>query len=985
MIGRTLSQYRILEKLGEGGMGAVYVAEDTELHRQVALKVLPPEMADYPDRLRRFKQEARAVAALNHPNIVTVFSVEEAEGLHFITMELVRGRPLTDLISGDGLGAERLLELAVPLADAVAAAHKRGIVHRDLKPDNVMLDEEGRLKVLDFGLAKLGPAEQAGTDTTVAAEATVTAEGSILGTVAYMSPEQAQGKAVDSRSDVFSLGILLYEMATGRRPFHGDNNLSILTSILRDTPQSIVDSAPRLPRPLDEIVRRCLRKDPEKRYAHAGDLKKDLDRLRSDIISGVSSPAVPAAAPGRRTSARRLWWSAAALAVVALVATLVIWNMRRNARINWARTVAIPRIFELKDQGSWLEWGTNAWEAHELAAEAARAIGEDPLLATAWKTVASDTVIKSDPPGADVWAKAYTDLLGEWRHLGRTPLDPVRFPLGASRVKLELAGHRTAYDLLLNTRFTEELTYRLQPEGSLPEGMIWVPGGKHALYLPGIDHLEAEPTRDFLMDRFEVSNCEFKAFIKSEGYQKPEYWPSPLIKDGRTLTWDEAMTHFRDATDRPGPSTWEVGDYPKGHDDYPVSGISWYEAAAYAKWARKSLPTLFHWNQVALTWAAGEIIPLSNFGGEGPAPARRHQGMHRHGAFDLAGNVREWCQNGTTRGDQRFILGGGWNDPGYAFNDAYAQSPWDRTPTNGFRCIRYLEAEDETAALTRTIEMPFRDFYNEEPASDETFAIWLKQYDYDPTPLNASIDAEQDHDDWTRETITFDAAYGDERMMAYLFLPKGGTRPLQTVVYFPGSGAIHTDSSDHVDGRWFDFLLKSGRAVMLPIYKGTFERGDELDSDYPEETNFYKEHVIMWAKDLGRSVDYLETRDDLDTDKLAFYGVSWGGILGSILPAIERRIQVNVLYVAGLLFQRALPEVDQINYVSRVEQPTLMINGEFDFFFPVETSQKPLYDLLGAAEEDKRYVVYPGSHSVPRTELYREVLDWLDRYAAVEE
>jgi len=211
-----------------------------------------------------------------------------------------------------------------------------------------------------------------------------------------------------------------------------------------------------------------------------------------------------------------------------------------------------------------------------------------------------------------------------------------------------------------------------------------------------------------------------------------------------------------------------------------------------------------------------------------------------------------------------------------------------------------------------------------------------------------------------------------------LYVPKTPP-PHQTIVYFPGSNAIHATSSEDRTGHSFSHFLKSGRAVIFPIYKGTYERGDELDSDYPVETNFYKEHVIMWAKDLARSIDYLESREDLDTSRLAFYGVSWGGVMGTILPAVETRIQVNLLYVAGMLFQRALPEADQINYVGRVRQPTLMINGEYDFFFPVETAQKPLYELLGAPAEDKRYVVYPGSHSVPRTELVRELLNWLDR------
>jgi pimeloyl-ACP methyl ester carboxylesterase len=345
----------------------------------------------------------------------------------------------------------------------------------------------------------------------------------------------------------------------------------------------------------------------------------------------------------------------------------------------------------------------------------------------------------------------------------------------------------------------------------------------------------------------------------------------------------------------------------------------------------------------------------------------------------MSGNVREWCRNGIEGKQERFILGGGWDDAGWAFNDAYAQSPWNRRPTNGFRCIKTVDPGDARPELARAIKMPFRDFYNEAPVDDETFTIFLRQFEYDDTPLNATIESEDDQGDWVRQRVSFDAAYGGERVQAWLYVPKSAP-PHSTIVYFPGSNAIHNGSSEDRTGSFFSPFLKSGRAVIFPIYKGTYERGDELDSDYPQETNFYKEHVIMWAKDLGRSIDYLESRDDLDTSRLAFYGVSWGGTMGTILPAIETRIQINLLYVAGMLFQRALPEVDQINYVGRVRQPTLMINGEYDFFFPVETSQKPLYDLLGTREVDKKYVVYPGSHSVPRTELVRELLEWLDRY-----
>jgi dienelactone hydrolase len=439
------------------------------------------------------------------------------------------------------------------------------------------------------------------------------------------------------------------------------------------------------------------------------------------------------------------------------------------------------------------------------------------------------------------------------------------------------------------------------------------------------------------------------------------------------------MAKFTDRTGRPGPSTWEVGSYPDGGADLPVGGVSWYEAAAYAEWAGKALPTIFHWNRVALTAASCRIVPFANLAGKGPVPVGSTKSVNRFGARDLAGNVREWTLN-ESGPEGRFILGGGWNDPDYAFNDPYAQPAFDRSPTNGFRCMRQLGTEPNLAALARRVDPPVRDFRAEKPVSDAVFAQYLRQFTYDKTPLDARVEETKATPSGTREKITFQAAYGGERMMAYLFLPASGRPPFQVVVEFPGSGSIDERSSTSLDLGRFDFLTRSGRAVLFPIYKGTYERGGDLRDDYPEPTAFYKDYVIMWGKDLARSIDYVETRKDLDSSRIAYYGFSWGAALGAILPAVEHRIKANVFYVAGLEVQRALPEVDEINYVGRVRQPTLILNGELDFFFPAETSQRPFFDLLGTPPEHKKRLIFPGGHSVPRVELIKESLAWLDRY-----
>jgi Tol biopolymer transport system component len=330
MTGTTLGHYRILDRLGKGGMGEVFLAEDTKLGRRVALKVLTEELASDTDWRQRFEREARAVAALNHPSIVTIHSVEDAGGILFLTLELVEGSTLADHIPKGGLPLDRLLSVAIPLADAVGAAHQRGITHRDLKPANVMITPDRRIKVLDFGLAKLAEGEQAAMGVTVPA-ADLTGVGRIMGTTAYMSPEQAEGKGVDPRSDVFSLGVMLYEMAVGERPFKGDTQVSILSAILKDNPPSVTDLKHELPRDLGRIVKRCLAKDPEDRYQTAKDLRNDLRTLKADLDSGAVQPVSGVTTPlsvDRPASRRWLPWLAlGVLAAAALgVAGVIRWR-----------------------------------------------------------------------------------------------------------------------------------------------------------------------------------------------------------------------------------------------------------------------------------------------------------------------------------------------------------------------------------------------------------------------------------------------------------------------------------------------------------------------------------------------------------------------------------------------------------------------------------------------------------------------------------
>ena len=310
LAGRTLGHYRISAAIGAGGMGEVYRATDTKLGREIALKVLPSNMATDADRLARFQREARAVAALNHPNIVTIYSVEEFDTVHFITMELIDGQPLDRLICASGLPPDQIIAIAAATAEALAAAHEKGIVHRDLKPANVMVTHEGRVKILDFGLAKDVSAEA--VDGATLASAGYTQAGMVMGTPTYMSPEQVSGRPLDHRSDIFSFGVMLHEMATGQRPFQGDSSAELISSILRDSPPSVTDIRPELPSDIARVIRRCLEKEPRHRMQTARDVSnefRDLMRTgsRSTPVSTASAPLPVAAHSGASRAEEGFW------------------------------------------------------------------------------------------------------------------------------------------------------------------------------------------------------------------------------------------------------------------------------------------------------------------------------------------------------------------------------------------------------------------------------------------------------------------------------------------------------------------------------------------------------------------------------------------------------------------------------------------------------------------------------------------------------
>ncbi len=843
-VNQVISHYRIVSKLGSGGMGEVYLAEDTKLNRRVAIKILPPDTTASEQANRRLLREARAAANLDHPNICAIHEVGEGDGRSFICMQYIEGETLEVRMKRKPLDLSESLSIATQVADALAEAHLRGTVHRDIKPANIMITARGAVKVMDFGLAKLIQSSVA-SHSEAETEALLSTPGAIIGTLPYMSPEQVRGEALDGRSDIFSFGVVLYEMLSGQQPFASKSSASTASAVLTHEPPPLARYLRDAPTELERIVSKSLRKDVDERYQTAKDLLIDLQRLRADLefqlrvqrssspdsqgkradeVSDVQTamgsvpqlvaqtayehgrstsetkPAPSAANPRKTVPGKPLLVTIAVLLAVA-AGSWFFWN-RTNVR--WAQQ-QVPRIEKLAQEQKF-------FEAYDLVTATQKYLRDDATISRLMPTISNTISVKTDPPGAQVYLKRFLpDKAGNFparQLVGTTPIDNLRIARGQYLLYIEKDGYAKIESTVSGAMMHAgnfvvfpppiQVEQKLVAAGVLPDRMVAIPGGDYRLVAWARPTGARVPLNDYFIDKYEVSNQEFKDFINAGGYLKKQYWKYPFFKDGKPLSWEDAMKGFKDRSGLPGPRNWSNQNFPEGKGKYPVTDVSWYEASAYAAFKGKQLPTIFQWEKAArngntsilvnyMPWGVfypGDSLAYrANFDNNGTLPVTSSEfGISPFGNYNMAGNVSEWCLNEMAPG---FIAtGGAWGDPSYTFADYGSFPGFYSSNKLGFRCAvntpgatgdqggMHIEMKNEIPVYT--------------PSSDAKFKEWLTFYHYDKKPLDPQVIEVKEMAEWTREKITFNGADG-ERAIAYLYLPKNFARPLQVIHFVPPS------------------------------------------------------------------------------------------------------------------------------------------------------------------------------------------------------
>jgi formylglycine-generating enzyme required for sulfatase activity/dienelactone hydrolase len=715
--------------------------------------------------------------------------------------------------------------------------------------------------------------------------------------------------------------------------------------------------------------------------------------------TSASPSARPPSAAGPTSRASRRTAIIATVAIIfALACAAAAWFMIERQRKEAFVTQGLAKIEDLSRS-------TKFMEAYRLAGEVERAGGAAQLTDAIRQNYTRAVDVASNPEGATIAFREYKPQANDapWIEIGVAPMSKMRVPRGVLEWRATLLQRQT-HTLTALTTTGATLTFSLPAPGSKEADMLPVPAGESEIGgMTGIAVSQGVKLNAFAIDRTEVTNQQFAAFVKAGGYTREEFWQQPFQDGAKVLSFAAAIVRFKDATGRAGPATWRFGSYPEGEGDLPVRGISWHEASAYAAFASKSLPTVYHWyfaDSADDIWTLlPALMPSAKFeaGGTnagakaGPRAAAASRNISRFGAVDMAGNVREWISNPTDKG-RRIAVGGSWLEVTYQYKYGTPYSAFERPLDVGFRCMSKTDAAANDPAFASVTERKTSDAKTIAKVSDAEYAIYVRMLGSGTVALNTRIEStDNSKPHWTRLKVSFTTGYsggGGERMNAYLYLPKNAAPPFQTVIFFPNAAAFenkrsYDDIAESAPSGWTlpEMLVRGGRAVLYPIWQGSFERFVTI----PATNAFFREAVPRWASELRQAVEFLRSRPELDANRTAYYGNSLGAAWAPHLLATEPRVQTAILFAGGrendgLRNETLPPELDSATYAPRLKVPVLMLNGRDDIRFPYETSQVPLFNLLGSPPNKKKHNTYPGGHGVLGwyDEIVKDSHAWLD-------